>query len=278
MSAYNMIVLIQILSIIVLAVGSFYLINNWRGKEHSYLVLFSIATLVNNIGSLIEIIARGKEMILLGTKFAYVGKVFIPLTFFLFIMQYCEIMIPKKVQLVLAFFHLSIAFMVFSYPLQRWFYTDVEYTTDGLFPHNIYGHGVMYNIYTVCLILYFFVIFGVVVGILRKEKRKKRRIQMYYMLTCVFCALAGFAVFLLGVTGGYDTTSLSYAICTIFMAIALAKYDLLETIELARNYVVDNLSLGIIALDEDDRIVYYNQPIQDVYPDLKENGNAIEKS
>ena len=225
-----------------------------------------------------EIIAHDKEQILLGTKFAYVGKVFIPLTFFLFVMQYCEIVIPKKVQLLLAVFHLSIAFMIFSYPLQRWFYTDVEYTTDGLFPHNIYGHGVMYNIYTVSLVLYFIVIFAVVVGILRKERRKKRRIQMYYMLACIFCAMAGFAAFLLGVTGGYDTTSLSYAICTIFMAIALGRYDLLETIELVRNYVIDNLSLGIIALDEDNRIIYCNQPIQDMYPDLKEKGNTIVKN
>ena len=136
----------------------------------------------------------------------------------------------------------------------------------------------MYNIYTVSLVLYFIVIFAVVVGILRKERRKKRRIQMYYMLACIFCAMAGFAVFLLGVAGGYDTTSLSYAICTIFMAIALGRYDLLETIELVRNYVIDNLSLGIIALDEDNRILYCNQPIQEMYPDLKEKGNTIVKN
>ena len=277
MSAYNVIVLIQSLSILILAVGAIYLVNNWRGKEHSYLILFCIATLVNNIGALIEIISHDKEQILLGTKFSYVGKVFIPLTFFLFVMQYCEIYISKKVKLLLAFFHFSIALMVFSYPQQRWFYTDVGYATDGLFPHNTYGHGVMYNIYTVCLVLYFIAIFVIVVGILRKEKRKKRRIQMYYMLACAFCALAGFVVFLLGVTGGYDTTSLSYAICTILMAIALTKYDLLDTVELVRNYVIDNLSLGIIALDEDNQIIYYNQPIQDVYPDFKRHSNTIAK-
>ena len=152
MSTYNMIVLIQSLSILILAVGAIYLVSNWKGREHSYLVLFCIATLVNNIGALIEITAHEKGQILIGTKFSYVGKVFIPLTFFLFIMQYCEINIPKKVQLLLAVFHLSIALMVFTYPLQRWFYTDVGHTTEGLFPHNLYGHGVMYNVYTVCLI------------------------------------------------------------------------------------------------------------------------------
>ncbi|MGN0114968.1 MAG: diguanylate cyclase, partial [Acutalibacteraceae bacterium] len=82
---------------------------------------------------------------------------------------------------------------------------------------------------------------------------------------------SGFAIFLTGITGGYDTTSLSYALCTIFMAIALTKYDLLDTLELVRNYVIDNLSLEIIATDEDDRIIYYNQPLHDIYPDFNEN-------
>ena len=277
MDTYNMIVLIQSLSIFILSVGAIYLIGNWRGKEHTYLVLFCIVTLVNNIGSLIEIIADEKEQILLGTKFAYVGKVFIPLTFFLFIMQYCEITVPKIIQLVLSLYHLSIAVMVFSYPLQKWFYNDVEYSTEGLFPHNNYGHGVMYNVYTVSLVLYFLVILAVIIKILARERRKKRRIQMYYMLACVVCAMAGFIVFLLGLTGGYDSTSLSYALCTIFMAIALAKYDLIDTVELARNYVIDNLSLGIIAMDEDNRIIYHNESLQYIYPDFRENGNAIVK-
>ena len=65
MSVYTMIVIIQSLSILVLAVGAIYLISNWRGKEYSYLVLFSIVTMVNNIGALIEIISPGMEGILL---------------------------------------------------------------------------------------------------------------------------------------------------------------------------------------------------------------------
>lgn len=277
MSVNSLIIIIQSLSILVLAVGAIYLISNWRGKEYSYLVLFCIVTLVNNIGALIEIISQGMDEILLGTKFSYVGKVFIPLTFFLFVMQYCEIKVPKKVQLFLACFHLFIAFLVFTYPLQHLFYTDVTYSTDGLFPHNDYGHGVMYNFYTACLVLYFIVVFSVIIIILRKERRRKRRVQMYYMLACSICAIAGFLIFLTGVTGGYDTTSLSYAICIVLMAIALTKYDLLETVELVRNYVIDNLSLDIVALDEDDRIIYYNQPLLDGYPDFEEKGNEIVK-
>ena len=100
---------------------------------------------------------------------------------------------------------------------------------------------------------------------------------MWYMLICIVIAMLGLIVFLLNLTGGYDTTSLAYAICTVFMAIALTKYDLIDTIELARNYVIDNLTLGIIALDEDDRIVYFNEPIKDMYPNIYNDGNSIVK-
>ena len=277
MDTYSIIVLIQVISIIILSVGAIYLIENWRGKEHTYLVLFCLVTLVNNIGSLIEITEKNREQILLGTKFAYTGKVFIPLTFFLFIMQYCQIVIPKKVQLALTVFHIFIATLVFTYPYQRLFYTNVEYSTDGLFPHNNCGHGVMYNIYTASLVIYFIIISAVVISILLRERRKKRRIQMWYMLTCIVIAMLGLIAFLLGVTGGYDTTSLAYAICAVLMAIALTKYDLIDTVELARNYVIDNLTLGIIALDEDDRIIYYNEPLKDMYPNITEDGNSIVK-
>lgn len=275
MTAYNLIVLVQTLSIIVLAAGVVYLVGNWRGKEYSCLVLFCISTLVNNIGAFIEIVADQSNEILIGTKFSYIGKVFIPLTFFLFVMQYCEIKVHPKIQIILTIFHLSIAGLVFTYPYQHLFYTSVEFTTDGLFPHNKYGHGIMYNVYTACLVGYFIAVFAVIINILRKEKRKKRKIQMYYMLACAVCAISGFVVFLTGITKGYDTTSLSYAICTVLMAIALTKYDLLDTLELVRNYVIDNLSLEIIATDEDDRIIYYNQPIHDIYPEFNENSYEI---
>ena len=161
MTSYNLIVLIQSVSIMVLALGTLYLVSNWKGKEYSFLVLFCIATMINNIGALIEIVSMSSDLILIGTKFSYVGKVFIPITFFLFVMQYCEINIPKKVKLILALYHLSIAVMVFTYPLQNWFYTSVSFSMDGLFPHNHYGHGIMYNIYTVSLVLSFLVIFCV---------------------------------------------------------------------------------------------------------------------
>lgn len=278
MDTFGVLILLQIVSIAVLVAGSIHLFIHWKGREYSYLFLFSTTTLINNIGYLIEMTAADSNSALLGTRVAYLGKVFIPFAFFLFILQYCEIYLSRTVKLVMACFHILIAILVFTCRYQKLFYTSITYTAEGLFPHNVYGHGIMYNIYTAVLVFYLIGILVVVTYKMSHDTRHKRRIQMRYLLLCALCAITGFVAFLSGVSKGYDTTSISYMISMVFMAVALYKYDLLDTLALVRDYVTDNLSAGIIALDEDDRIIYSNQPAMDFFPNLNTDGKSITSS
>ena len=102
MGTFEMLVLLQLVSIGILVAGAIYLYTRWQGREYSYLFLFSIATLVNNIGYLIEMTALDSNSALLGTRVAYLGKVFIPFSFFVFILQYCEINLSKAIKLAMA--------------------------------------------------------------------------------------------------------------------------------------------------------------------------------
>ena len=43
------------------------------------------------------------------------------------------------------------------------------------------------------------------------------------------------------------------------MFIAIFRYNLLGVIDMARDYIVDRLSEGVIALDCDDKLQYYNE-------------------
>lgn len=278
MNAYQLIVIIQTISIFVLTIDSIYLVFNWKSQEHSYLVEVCVSTLINNIGFLVEITARNSGEALLGTKFSYIGKVFISLTIFLFILRYCNIHIPKIIKIFLTVFHISIAVMVFTSPMHHLYYTSITYMNDGLYPHNKFGHGIMYYAFSICMILYYLIILSVIFYTSRKERKRNKKIQLYYLLAGCTCVLIGLLLFQSGITRGYDTTSLAYVICIILITIVMSKYDLLDTLELVRNYVADNLSLGIVALDTDDLIIYYNQPLNHIYPDFKTNGSDIVNS
>ena len=69
--------------------------------------------------------------------------------------------------------------------------------------------------------------------------------------------------------GAYDTTVVGYAIASLMMAVAIFRYDLMDTLQLVRDYVLDELSQGIIAIGEDEIIEYYNKPALKILPELE---------
>ena len=71
------------------------------------------------------------------------------------------------------------------------------------------------------------------------------------------------------ITQVYDITMIGYSIGTIFMFVAIFRCDLLGTSEIAREFMIDRLSEGIVAVDNDGVVQYFNEPAKRLYPELK---------
>ena len=268
-------VMLQCISIMLLSVECVYIFYRWRTKMHAYLFLYCIATLVNNIGYLMEMTAGDSGEALMGTQVCYLGKVFIPISFVLFVLKYCGVRVPKWLAISLAAFHAGVFVLVLTCEYQNLFYSDINYTTLGLFPHNVYGHGIVYWIYIGMIVLYFVIAFCVLIRSIIRTRSKENRTQLCFLLASSFVAIAGLALFMSGITEGYDATAISYMICTLFMYISLFRYNLLDTLELVKNYAIDNLSESIIAINDYDGVIYYNAPALQLYPSLSDKKNGV---
>lgn len=273
--SFHSLVILQCISIVLLSIECIYIFYRWKTKMHAYLFLYCIATLVNNIGYLMEMTASDSGEALMGTQICYLGKVFIPVSLLLFVLKYCGVRIPKWIAILLAAFHAGVFGLVFTCKYQNLFYSDITYTTSGLFPHNVYGHGIVYWLYIFLMVLYLVISFCVLIRTIAKAHSKETRTQLCYLLASALVAIAGLAIFLSGITKGYDTTAIAYMICTVFMYISLFRYNLLDTLELVKNYAIDNLSESIIAINDYDGVIYYNAPALELYPDLRDKKNGV---
>ena len=63
--------------------------------------------------------------------------------------------------------------------------------------------------------------------------------------------------------------------CIVFFLISIIRYSLSETRNLARDYIIDELSDGAIALDRKGKVVYFNHVAQRVFPDIRENEKEV---
>ena len=81
---YQVLLVIQYFSIFVLMVEAGYILGKIKTKLHAYLFFNCVATLINNLGYLLEMLAKSEEQYLTALQMSYLGRVWIPYSLFIF--------------------------------------------------------------------------------------------------------------------------------------------------------------------------------------------------
>ncbi len=266
---YHFLLVIQYVSIFALLIECAAIFSKWSGTLHSYLFLSCVATLVSNTGYLMQMQAHSQDTYLAALQLSYLGKVWIPFALFLFAMELCRIRIPRPLKLVLAAAHLAAFVMALTVQQNELFYTNMEFSLDALVPQLIHGDGIGHRLYSALLFSYIaFSICALFIKLYR-EKDPPSRKRLLMIILAVLAESGSFGLYNLKLTRGYDCTALGFTLGTIFMFIAIFRYDLLSTMQLARDYVTDELSEAIIAVSCNGKIDYCNAPARRLFPKLR---------
>ncbi len=273
---YLFVLTIQYLSIFVLLFECVYVYLHWKAKGHSNLFLFCVATLINNAAYLFMMDINSMHEADITTKFCYLGKVWIPLTFLMLTFEVCNIRIKQWLYYTLITLHITVLGMVLTSDRHNLYYSPNRYFSyEGLFPHAERGHTWFYNMYMALMCVY--IIAGIVVLIYRFMQTRNAEMRRLYlnMGGAITSMAVGLILYMLKVTQGYDTTCAGYAVASIFLFFAVFNDGLMDTLTLVRDYVVDTINDGIIALGVDGKFIYSNSAINRIYPDFVNNREEI---
>lgn len=259
---------IQYIGIFVLALEVVYIIWQKPSKLQVSLLLVILATLVNFVGYLFEIRSVTKETALQAVKFLYLGKPYIILATFLFAMQYYRIRIPKALACFMCAVHMGVSLLVFTCERHFLFYSSIDFVDEGYFPHLVLGHSPLYKAYSMLILVYLLIMVGTGFWRYRQARTVREKKQILYLTLIAMVAGTGFAVYFSGIMRGYDSTLPAYLVCTILLLVAMVRYNLLDTMELAKETVMDEFADGLMVLDESRRLIYANQQIINIYPEL----------
>ena len=275
---YVFCIVIQYIGIIMTVLGLMYLLQQWPSRPQSFMLFLGLAMLVNSVGYLFEITATSLETALMATKLSYVGKVYIPPLAFFFVLHYCRIKIPKWLGAVIAVVHTAVLILVLTCEYQDLFYTTLDYEKDGLFPHLEHLHGPVYVGHTALILCYAIVMMAVCIYHYRRAEQEERN-KVAYLSMIVLLPVLGLVLYLTGITKEYDATAVSYVLSGIVLMVSIFRHDFFDTVNLAKNYVVENLSDGLVVLGTQGQFVYANAPALRLFPQLneKEYGEAVEE-
>lgn len=262
---------IQYIGIFFLILEIGYILRQRSSVLQTLLLTVVIATLVNFVGYLFELQAPNKEMAIQAVKFIYVGKPYIILCTFLFCLHYYNIKPSKFILFLLGCFHTVISLLVLTCQYQKLFYSGIEFVDEGLFPHLVLEHGVMYFVNTAVIAIYLIILLVLGIRQYHQSVYDNEKKQILYLLAIVVVSAMGLLIFLSGVTRGYDSTLPAYLISTLLLLISMMRYNLLDTVALAKENVIDEFFDGLLVLDHNHRVIYANEQVKRMYPEAEKD-------
>ncbi len=277
---YQFIVCIEYFTIVGLFVECWVAFKKMSSRLHAYLFFSCVANLVYNAGVLLELKARDQASYVVALKLGYLGRIWIGLALFLFGMELCRIYVPTILSSSLAVIHAVIYSFILNIENNKLYYKDMVFTMQGDFPRLLHTGGILYYVQAIMSLSYTLFGVGLILYSYIREKNpiyKKRYLLMTIAMFAIGATYIMYIFKLVPLANTFDVTIFGFAIGTLFMLIAIFKYKMLDAAALARNYVVDELSEGIIVVDTDGRITYCNKPAIRLFPDLGKgnlNGKA----
>ncbi len=260
---------VQYVGIAVLITEMMFILSKPASKLQMTLLVMTTATLLNFIGYLMEITSTSMETALMGVKVEYLGKPFIMLSLFFFVMHYCHIEIPKIVSGFFMIMHIGITTLVFTCDDHNLFFDSLSFTTEGIFPHLLKGQGPMCIFFMVMTGCFATICIFCAVREWHIAETKLARKQAAYILLMIVTQAIGFALYLSGITGGYDTMNIAYLINVILLAVSIFRYRLFEVLTLAKEKALNDYQDGLIVLDNRNTVIYSNSLAKEIYPELK---------
>ena len=271
MNMHDYLLSIQYVTITLLFAELLIVFVRWKNQIHSYLFLGCIATFISNVGYLLEMKAGSEEAYITALKLSYLGRVWIVVSFFLFTAKMCRIRLPKGLVFFLLIVHVGIYTSILDIGSSNLYYTGYQFVSDPVFPKFYHSNGILHDLFMALNVVFAVISMTWVIRSYRRERSHKAKIR-FLMLLMSFgvqaLSLVLQVIHAFRLTDFYDITMPGTLIGTVFILIGIFGFDLLGTREIAIDFVIDRISEGIIAVDNDGRIQYYNEPAEKLYPEF----------
>ena len=169
---------------------------------------------------------------------------------------------------IFAGFHAFVYFLVLTMEHNTLYYKSCQFSEDGIFPHLVKQKGFVHWIFDALIIFYIIVGLCLLFRSLHKEKNVKKRRQFNFILSAFLMNSLFVVLEILRVVPDYDMNNIGFVLTLFFLSIAVFAYDIMDTKELARDFVVDNFGEGVVATNDSGSVSFVNEKAQKIFSGL----------
>ena len=264
-------------SIICLAFEGVVVFKNLKTRLHMYLFFNCVVMIVNTTGYLLSVLSDSQDEYITALKFSYLGRIWITFSLFMFSAELCHIKLSKYIPLAIVFFSGFTYVTIFTLEYHTLYYKDIVFSNDKILPILYHGNGWVHDLYMQVQVVMIIFVFYWLFKTLHNQNNKTAKKRILIILPGFVIAASSFIIHIshsLKITEYFDVFQYGNIAVTITMFIAIFRYNLLGVIDVAREYIIDRISEGVIAVDDRGVVQYYNDHAKMLYPNLENNSEV----
>lgn len=239
-------------------------------REQKLMQYFLMGALIQNAAYLLELSAPTMEAAIVSAKIQYIGSLTIPISYCYFMFSYCYEKTPRKLLAVMQIVDVFILGLVFTCDAHHFYYRDVQWL------ENAQGHGYLkldygpgYWLFVLCgtVVPYILSQYALVRACIeRPEYAADRKCRLILMLSVLpVCTMGAYSMKL---TPAYDLTPAVLGLVLASVVILIWSQKVYDFSSLAFGILLNSMSNGVIALDEQRQITNYNPAAAEIFTDL----------
>ncbi|MBD5449836.1 MAG: response regulator [Lachnospiraceae bacterium] len=246
-------------------------------QQQKILFAGTLFTLMDVAGYFFELQSKSIEVTRLAVKMEYIGTTMGLLSFLYFACLYSKHQNDKSIRFIKGFYtlnHLFVLAVVFTIDYNTLYYRSIEYSIeDGLYLW-IYEPGIFYYWWTVTT-----AVLGILIALIMiqsvLEHKDQKRPELLVIFGASLLPLGFWILRILGLLGYYDSYPLSMLFTESLLVLVMYHYRLFDTVQSAKDRVVDEIREGILVVDDQGEIVYFNREAGMIFPNIDWNDKDV---
>lgn len=274
--SYWLYVALQIVCIVLVVYFVIRVMLEKSSKAQNAAVLLGVSGLVYVVAFFIETTAPSQALAYGIVTMEYLGEAggFIGTTIFL--SEFCHFRVPKFFYVIEGIVFGGSVVLVHTAEHNHIFYKSISMDYSGDFPRLVLDYGIGFITFYIFLVVLFVAAVARMIRSLKKASEVEQR-RIILLLTGTFFPWLAVIIRSAGFTGGYEVSFLGIIFMAIFAMLALIKYGYFDSVQQAVTNVIYKSSEGLLVLDNDRYVLYFNSVIKELFPEVsdKKSVNSI---
>lgn len=257
--------------IVVLAVLTYmlFLVIRMKNSDAKVSFLFCVvAVIITILGMYLELcMSDFLSSALMALKLQYVGQAVWLMALLWFASIFSNFRVPKWIYVIQFVINFVVLTSVFTVEHHRLFYTSMIIIRDGYYNRIKVGDGPIWVLHYVHMFLVFIAI--VVVALIKYKKSSRiQKKRILYLTGGIGVILVELVLKGVGVFGSYNPFVLAALVMVVCLYVGIIRYGFFDSIKIATENVLNHGTEGLIVIDEEGGLLFANQLIKELLPEL----------